>query len=48
MIDSKTAAGVRDLDLTEALREELVLWRNQPRYTGPAIVAIRAHSRARS
>jgi integrase len=35
VIDSKTAAGVRAVDLTEALREELVLWRAESRFTEP-------------
>jgi integrase len=31
--DAKTAAGVRSVDLTPALREELVLWRAESRFT---------------
>lgn len=35
IIDAKTAAGVRAVDLTETLREELVLWRAESRFTEP-------------
>jgi integrase len=35
VIDSKTAAGVRSVDLTAALREELVLWRAESNFTEP-------------
>lgn len=34
VVDAKTAAGVRSVDLTAALREELVLWRVESRVTG--------------
>jgi integrase len=33
VLASKTDAGVRSVDLTPALREELVLWRNESRST---------------
>jgi integrase len=36
VLASKTDAGVRSVDLTPALREELVLWRNESRFTEPA------------
>jgi len=35
VVSSKTDAGVRTVDLTEALREELVLWRAASRFTEP-------------
>jgi integrase len=35
VIDAKTAAGVRTVDLTEALREELVLWRAESHFVEP-------------
>jgi integrase len=35
VIDAKTAAGIRSVDLTAALREELVLWRAESRFTEP-------------
>jgi integrase len=35
VVSSKTDAGVRTVDLTEALREELVLWRAESRFTEP-------------
>jgi integrase len=35
VVDAKTAAGVRTVDLTEALREELVLWRAESRFVEP-------------
>jgi integrase len=31
VVDAKTAAGIRSVDLTLALREELVLWRTESR-----------------
>ena len=34
-VDSKTAAGVRSVDLTPALREQLVLWRAESDFTEP-------------
>ena len=37
VVDAKTAAGVRSVDLTPALREELVLWRAESRVLTPAI-----------
>jgi integrase len=33
--DAKTAAGIRSVDLTPALREELVLWRAESSFTAP-------------
>ena len=33
MTDSKTNAGIRSVDLTPALREELTLWRAESRFT---------------
>lgn len=35
VVDAKTAAGVRSVDLTPALREQLVLWRAESRFTAP-------------
>jgi integrase len=35
VVDSKTAAGVRSVDLTPALREELVLWRAESDFPEP-------------
>jgi integrase len=35
IVDSKTAAGVRSVDLTAALREELVLWRATTQHSKP-------------
>ncbi len=35
VVDSKTAAGVRTVDLTAALREELTLWRAESKHTDP-------------
>jgi integrase len=35
VVDAKTAAGVRSVDLTPALREELVLWRAESDFTEP-------------
>jgi integrase len=36
ILESKTDAGIRSVDLTPALREELVLWRNESRFAEPA------------
>jgi hypothetical protein len=35
VIDSKTSAGIRTVDLTEALHEELTLWRAESGHTAP-------------
>ena len=35
VVDAKTAAGIRSVDLTPALREELVLWRAESNLTAP-------------
>jgi integrase len=35
VVDSKTAAGIRSVDLTPALREELVLWRAESKFREP-------------
>lgn len=35
VVDAKTAAGVRSVDLTPALRHQLVLWRAESRFTAP-------------
>jgi integrase len=35
VLDAKTAAGVRSVDLTESLREELVLWRAESPFAEP-------------
>ena len=35
VVDAKTAAGIRSVDLTPALREALVLWRAESRFTEP-------------
>ena len=35
VVDTKTAAGIRSVDRTAALREELVLWRAESSFTDP-------------
>ena len=40
VVDSKTAAGVRSVDLTPALREQLVLWRAESDSTEPEAFVI--------
>jgi integrase len=35
VVDAKTAAGIRSVDVTHALREELVLWRAESDFTEP-------------
>lgn len=35
VVASKTDAGIRTVDLTPALRDELALWRDKSRFTEP-------------